>query len=49
VLFVLYIAGQALQTYAEGLWAVAYCLLLQSCIHLQMGTQAMNNKLTRKQ
>ena len=49
VLFVLYIAGQALQTYAEGLWAVAYCLLLQSCIHLQMDTQAMNSKLTRKQ
>lgn len=35
ILIVLYFIGSLFQSYAEGLWSLAYCLLLQCCIHLK--------------
>lgn len=36
VLAVLFLAGGLLQSYAEGLWCLALCLLLQCIIHLKL-------------
>ncbi|MBQ3699143.1 MAG: DUF4105 domain-containing protein [Prevotella sp.] len=33
VLAVLFLVGALFQTYAEGIWSLALCLLLQCCIH----------------
>lgn len=38
-LAVLFFIGALFQSYAEGLWSLALCLLLQCCIHLKMKKQ----------
>ncbi|MBQ2210371.1 MAG: DUF4105 domain-containing protein [Prevotella sp.] len=35
VLAVLFLIGALFQTYAEGIWSLALCLLLQCCIHIK--------------
>ena len=34
ILSILFLIGGLFQSYAEGLWSMALCLLLQSCLHL---------------
>lgn len=36
LLFLAFVIGSFFQNYAEGLWCLALCLLLQSCIHIRI-------------
>ena len=35
VLCVLFLIGSLFQSYAEGIWSLALCLLLQSVLHIK--------------
>ena len=34
ILSILFLIGALFQSYAEGIWSLALCLLLQCCLHL---------------
>ena len=35
ILAILFFLGGFFQNYAEGIWSLALCLLMQSCIHIK--------------